>query len=141
MIRLRTLTTSIDFLQGGIILNSSTPQLLISSSPQPPRALIVNIGVPAQLSRLPDSLADKGPNKSETSPNMKLATEWVDVLISPILIIFTAPYRRTFKLYTWEPLKRIREAENDRKVFISRVREWKEEKYKELESVQLAVRT
>jgi len=72
---------------------------------------------------------------------MKLATEWVDVLISPILIIFTAPYRRTFKLYTWEPLKRIREAENDRKVFISRVREWKEEKYKELESVQLAVRT
>ncbi|KAF1942135.1 hypothetical protein EJ02DRAFT_180612 [Clathrospora elynae] len=54
------------------------------------------------------------------------------------LIIFTAPYRRAFKLYTWQPLREIRAANGDRAKLMLLMRIWKEEKYAELQSVQVA---
>lgn len=56
-----------------------------------------------------------------------------------LLAIATAPYRRTFKLYTWRPLKEMRAARGDRTVLIPLVRQWKLEKYEELRSVQVSV--
>ncbi|KAF2823304.1 hypothetical protein CC86DRAFT_384682 [Ophiobolus disseminans] len=50
----------------------------------------------------------------------------------------TAPYRRAFKLYTWKPLKDMRAANGDRKLLIPLVKEWKVDKYAELQSVQVA---
>ncbi|OAL56583.1 hypothetical protein IQ07DRAFT_581902 [Pyrenochaeta sp. DS3sAY3a] len=54
------------------------------------------------------------------------------------LAVATAPYRRAFKLYTWQPLKEIRAADGDRGLLISLVKDWKTEKYAELQSVQVA---
>jgi hypothetical protein len=56
-----------------------------------------------------------------------------------ILLVFTLPYRRAFKLYTWKPIRNIRLAKGDRKVLIPLVKEWKADKYTELQSVQVAV--
>ena len=55
------------------------------------------------------------------------------------LCVVTAPYRRAFKLYTWQPLRELRASNGDRKVVIPLVRDWKVEKYDELQSVQVAV--
>lgn len=55
------------------------------------------------------------------------------------LAVATAPYRRAFKLYTWQPLKEIRSADGDRGLLISLVKDWKTDKYTELQSVQVAV--
>jgi hypothetical protein len=55
------------------------------------------------------------------------------------MIVATAPYRRAFKLYTWKPLREIRAANGDRKLLIPLVRDWKADKYDELQSVQVAV--
>jgi hypothetical protein len=52
--------------------------------------------------------------------------------------ILTAPYRRAFKLYTWQPIHAIR-ADKDSKMLVSLVKNWKEDKYAELQSVQVAV--
>lgn len=56
-----------------------------------------------------------------------------------VLAIITAPYRRTFKLYTWRPLKEMRAARGDRSILIPLIRQWKVEKYEELRSVQVTV--
>jgi hypothetical protein len=56
-----------------------------------------------------------------------------------ILTLATTPYRRTFKLYTWQPIRNIRAANGDRKLLIPLVRDWKVDKYDELQSVQVAV--
>ncbi|KAH6620343.1 hypothetical protein C7974DRAFT_378407 [Boeremia exigua] len=55
-----------------------------------------------------------------------------------ILAIVTAPYRRTFKLYTWRPLQEMRAARGDRSVLVPLIRQWKVEKYEELRSVQVS---
>jgi hypothetical protein len=55
------------------------------------------------------------------------------------LTVATAPYRRAFKLYTWRPLKEIRATNGDRKLLIPLVKDWKADKYAELQSVQVAV--
>ena len=56
-----------------------------------------------------------------------------------LLAIVTAPYRRTFKLYTWRPLKEMRAARGDRNILVPLIRRWKVEKYEELRSVQVSV--
>jgi hypothetical protein len=61
-------------------------------------------------------------------------------LQSFLLAVATAPYRRAFKLYTWQPLKDIRAAKGDRRLLIPLVRDWKADKYTELQAVQVAVR-
>lgn len=57
------------------------------------------------------------------------------------LAIVTAPYRRTFKLYTWRPLQEMRAARGDRDILVPLIRQWKAEKYEELRSVQVSVRS
>lgn len=64
---------------------------------------------------------------------------WRRVGLIILLVIVTAPYRRTFKLYTWRPLKEMRAARGNRSVLIPLVRQWKAEKYEELRSVQVSV--
>lgn len=56
-----------------------------------------------------------------------------------LLAIVTAPYRRTFKLYTWRPLQEMRAAHGDRDTLVPLIRQWKVEKYEELRSVQVSV--
>lgn len=68
---------------------------------------------------------------SQTSPGY--------IILSTLLGVVTIPYRRTFKLYTWKPLKEIRAAGADPDLLIPLVREWKDNKYAELQSVQIAV--
>lgn len=58
-----------------------------------------------------------------------------------LLAIVTAPYRRTFKLYTWRPLQEMRAARGDRDTLVPLIRQWKAEKYEELRSVQVSVRS
>jgi hypothetical protein len=57
-----------------------------------------------------------------------------------LLTVASAPYRRAFKLYTSRPIKAIRATNGDRKLLIPLVKEWKADKYAELQSVQVAVR-
>ncbi|KAI8937994.1 hypothetical protein NX059_005669 [Plenodomus lindquistii] len=54
------------------------------------------------------------------------------------LALVTAPYRRAFQLYTWQPLQEIAAAGADPDLLIPLVREWKADKYAELQSVQVA---
>ena len=56
-----------------------------------------------------------------------------------LVAIVTAPYRRTFKLYTWKPINQIRAAGGDRGILIPLVKDWKADKYAEIQSVQVAV--
>jgi hypothetical protein len=58
-----------------------------------------------------------------------------------LLTVVTLPYRRTFWLYTWTPLRDIRAANGDGKLLIPLVKAWKADKYDELQSVQVAVRS
>ncbi|KAF1913939.1 hypothetical protein BDU57DRAFT_328015 [Ampelomyces quisqualis] len=55
-----------------------------------------------------------------------------------LLAVLTLPYRRAFRLYTWKPLRNIRLARGDCKLLIPLVKEWKADKYTELQSVQVA---
>jgi hypothetical protein len=64
---------------------------------------------------------------------------WCQLCLHLLLAIVTAPYRRTFKLYTWKPLKEMRAARGDSSVLIPLIRQWKVEKYEELRSVQVSV--
>ncbi|KAF2202176.1 hypothetical protein GQ43DRAFT_471103 [Delitschia confertaspora ATCC 74209] len=63
---------------------------------------------------------------------------WLELLLHAVVCILTAPYRRTFTLYTWKPLKQMREVDGDRRLFVMRAKQFKEEKYWELQSVQVA---
>jgi hypothetical protein len=64
---------------------------------------------------------------------------WVHFLAKCFLAVVTAPYRRTFKLYTWKPLRDFRRTDGDPRSIIPLVRDWKTDKYAELQSVQVAV--
>lgn len=64
---------------------------------------------------------------------------WCKSGLLVLLAIVTAPYRRTFKLYTWRPLKEMRAARGDKSILVPLIRQWKEEKYEELRSVQVSV--
>ncbi|KAH7078818.1 hypothetical protein BKA63DRAFT_251805 [Paraphoma chrysanthemicola] len=55
-----------------------------------------------------------------------------------LLAATTAPYRRAFKLYTWRPMRDFRAAKGDRTLLIPLVRDWKADKYAELQAVQVA---
>ncbi|KAF2857019.1 hypothetical protein T440DRAFT_512994 [Plenodomus tracheiphilus IPT5] len=55
-----------------------------------------------------------------------------------LVALVTAPYRRAFQLYTWQPLREFRAAGADPDFLIPLVREWKADKYAELQSVQVA---
>ncbi|KAF2192599.1 hypothetical protein K469DRAFT_717161 [Zopfia rhizophila CBS 207.26] len=84
-------------------------------------------------------MADRAQTQAPpTSKNVKHSTRWIVFLTEVILIIFTAPYRRTFKLYTWKPIREIRAADGDRTVLVAKIRDWKTDKYAELQSVQVA---
>lgn len=86
-----------------------------------------------------------GPESSEHMNKVNDATIptedrcWCQLCLHVLLAIVTAPYRRTFKLYTWRPLKEMRAARGDRSVLIPLIRQWKVEKYEELRSVQVSV--
>lgn len=56
-----------------------------------------------------------------------------------ILHAITIPYRRAFKLYTWQPIRDIRMAHGNRTLLISLIKGWKKDKYAEIQSVQVAV--
>lgn len=73
------------------------------------------------------------------SEETKEQTSWSCCILMVVLAALTAPYRRAFKLYTWKPLRAIRAANGDSKVLIPLIRDWKEEKYAELQSVQVSV--
>lgn len=64
---------------------------------------------------------------------------WYKPGLLVLLAIVTAPYRRTFKLYTWQPLKEMDAARGDKSILVPLVRQWKAEKYEELRSVQVSV--
>ncbi|KAJ4374233.1 hypothetical protein N0V83_002974 [Neocucurbitaria cava] len=74
-----------------------------------------------------------------TPQAVKQRTSPIYLFLAFILIVVTAPYRRAFKLYTWQPLRELRAVKGDRKIFIPLVRNWKADKYAELQSVQVAV--
>lgn len=87
-------------------------------------------------------------DEPETYPHLRKADDasvlpedhcWCHLCLHVVLAIITAPYRRTFKLYTWKPLKEMRAARGDRGVLIPLIRQWKAEKYEELRSVQVSV--
>ena len=64
---------------------------------------------------------------------------WCSMCLEIVLAIITAPYRRTFKLYTWRPLQEMRAAHGDRNILIPLIKQWKIEKTEELRSVQVSV--
>ncbi|KAF2681363.1 hypothetical protein K458DRAFT_83901 [Lentithecium fluviatile CBS 122367] len=65
-------------------------------------------------------------------------TSWTFFIVKAAVAIITAPYRRTFKLYTWQPLREFRAAEGNRKLMTALARDFKTDKYAELQSVQVA---
>lgn len=77
--------------------------------------------------------------RAPTSKEVELKSSWRYSAFKTILSLLTSPYRRTFKLYTWKPLKDFRKVDDDRKVLIAMIRDWKMDKYAELQSVQVAV--
>ncbi|KAF2007245.1 hypothetical protein P154DRAFT_569134 [Amniculicola lignicola CBS 123094] len=83
-------------------------------------------------------MADEVRAKAPTSKDILNKTSWGLFFAYAFLSILTAPYRRTFKLYTWKPLAEFRAAGKDSRAFIGLVREWKANKYQELQSVQVA---
>ena len=74
-----------------------------------------------------------------TSEQVTHRTSWAFFAINLVIVIITAPYRRTFKLYTWRPLKAIRAAEGNRRELMALAKDFKSDKYAELQSVQVAV--
>jgi hypothetical protein len=46
---------------------------------------------------------------------------WARLVAKIVLAVLTAPYRRTFKLYTWKPLRDFRDADGDPKRLIPMV--------------------
>jgi hypothetical protein len=75
-----------------------------------------------------------------TSEQVRRCTRWAFFAVSLIIAIVTAPYRRTFKLYTWQPLRAIRATEGNGGELMALARDFKMDKYNELQSVQVAVR-
>ena len=65
------------------------------------------------------------------------------VVVDAVLSILISPYRRTFKLYTFEPIRESRELsrKGDQKLLVQSIRDFKAGKYGELQSVQVAVRS
>lgn len=74
-----------------------------------------------------------------TTEDFEQRVTLISVALKVFLAIVTSPYRRAFKLYTWQPLSVIRAANGDRRRLIPLMREWKTDKYAELQSVQVAV--
>ena len=75
-----------------------------------------------------------------TPSDIEKLTKWQVACVIAVIpgAIWTAPYRRAFRLYTWHPLRAIR-ATSNRKTLVPLVKDWKEDKYAELQSVQVAV--
>lgn len=69
----------------------------------------------------------------------KVPTSPANLMLRIFLTAVTTPYRRAFKIYTWQPLRDLQAANGDRKLLIPLVRDWKADKYDELHSVQVAV--
>jgi hypothetical protein len=80
---------------------------------------------------------DQPPTSKNVNENL---TKWQIACAVAVIpgAIWTAPYRRAFRLYTWHPLRAIR-ATSNRKTLLPLVKNWKEDKYAELQSVQVAV--
>lgn len=93
-------------------------------------------------------MESRGRSRAESCIQADERTEDIDntrdrclctVCLVVVLAIITAPYRRTFKLYTWRPLKEMRAARGNRNILVPLIRQWKVEKYEELRSVQVTV--
>lgn len=74
-----------------------------------------------------------------TSTGAEHQTSYLLSMVKLLVIVLTVPYRRTFRLYTWRPLRDIRYAQGDRKELIPTLRDFTINKYAELQSVQVAV--
>lgn len=74
-----------------------------------------------------------------TSGDVASKTQRSFLIAKFALGILTIPYRRTFRLYTWKPIREIRAASGNRKVLLGTIRDFKANKYNELQSVQVAV--
>lgn len=84
-------------------------------------------------------MSDARTQTTVTAQGVEQRTSLGYSILKVILLVVTAPYRRAFKLYTWQPLRELRAADGDRKVLIPMVKDWKADKYAELQSVQVAV--
>ena len=62
-----------------------------------------------------------GENSPTPVPFNNHQNSWLDFVGNLTLGIITSPYRRTFKLYTWKPLKDIGAADGDRRALVSLV--------------------
>ncbi|KAH7402742.1 hypothetical protein BKA66DRAFT_436143 [Pyrenochaeta sp. MPI-SDFR-AT-0127] len=72
------------------------------------------------------------------SKDMEPRTSLANFILRIFLNVVTAPYRRAFQLYTWQPLREIQAANGDRARLIPLMRDWKVDKYNEIQSVQIA---
>lgn len=79
------------------------------------------------------------PSPIPSSGTTSFKTNWFCLFGLFFINIVTLPYRRALKLYTWEPLRRVRAAQHDPKVLVYLLRDFKVDKYHELQSVQVAV--
>ncbi|KAH7127100.1 hypothetical protein B0J11DRAFT_579515 [Dendryphion nanum] len=77
---------------------------------------------------------------ADLSQTVEQKTTFLYFMPHTLLTILTAPYRRTFRLYTWIPLKELRCATvaRDQKLLVTLIGEWQDDKYAELQSVQVA---
>jgi hypothetical protein len=71
--------------------------------------------------------------------NIQQQTFLLRSLCQFLIAAATAPYRRAFNLYTWKPIREIRAANGHHQLLIL-LRDFKQDKYAELQSVQVAVR-
>lgn len=120
----------------------ATPSFTISSaktklhSTHPaPRFLAINMSVRTMETCEQPPGETRGPDPAD----LQCQIWWKRLFVKAVLNVITSPYRRAFKLYTWKPLQDLRRADGDRRVFIPLVRDWKLDKYAELQSVQVAV--
>lgn len=85
-------------------------------------------------------MADQARTQVAVAPkDIQHQRSWLTLILKALVAVITAPYRRTFKLYTWAPISAIRAAGGDRKALIPLARDFKVDKYAELQSVQVAV--
>jgi hypothetical protein len=115
-----------------------------------PKSTLIEV---AQTAHLPDLVLAQNTRKAMTSraiPESQTNERRGDIparndrcqcsmCLEIVLAIITAPYRRTFKLYTWRPLQEMRAAHGDRDILIPLIKQWKVEKTEELRSVQVSV--
>ncbi|KAF2659293.1 hypothetical protein K491DRAFT_675747 [Lophiostoma macrostomum CBS 122681] len=83
-------------------------------------------------------MADSAVTPAPPTLKVKSQSCCVNCLATFLLAIATAPYRRSFYMYTWKPLVELRRAGDDRAKVVALVKDFKSDKYAELQSAQVA---